>query len=156
MVELHPLCAPLEFLLGTWKGTGVGEYPTIRDFSYTEEVAFTHTGKPFVAYAQKTRDAGTGLPLHAESGYLRPHKGGHLELLLVQPSGIAELLEGTVADRHIQLVSTAVVGTATAKPVAATERCFRVDGEVLHASVAMAAMGLGLQHHVASELRRVP
>ena len=156
MAELHPVCAPLAFLLGTWQGTGTGVYPTIEHFSYAEEVSFTHVGKPFVAYVQKTRDAGTGLPLHAEAGYLRPQGDGRLELLMVQPSGIAELLEGTVEGRDIQLTSTAVTGTASAKPVTATERRFWVDGEVLHSSVAMAAMGLELQHHLVSELYRVP
>ena len=157
MAELHPACAPLAFLLGTWRGPGEGVYPTIDDFSYGEEVAFTHGGKPFVAYTQKTKDAATGAPLHAEAGYLRPQPDGRLELVLVQPSGIVELLEGTVEGRDIQLVSTTVLGTASAKPVTATERRFRVDDdEVLHASVAMAAMGLDLQHHLASELRRVP
>ena len=156
MAELHPVCAPLAFLLGTWQGTGTGVYPTIEDFSYAEEVSFTHVGKPFVAYVQKTRDAGTGLPLHAEAGYLRPQGDGRLELLLVQPSGIAELLEGTVEGRDIQLTSTAVLGTASAKPVTATERRFWVDGEVLNSSVAMAAVGLELQHHLVSELYRMP
>lgn len=152
MAELHPVCAPLAFLLGTWQGTGTGVYPTIDGFSYAEEVSFTHAGKPFVAYTQKTKDAGSGLPLHAEAGYLRPQEGGRVELVLVQPSGIAELLEGTVQYQDIQLASTAVLGTGSAKPVTATERRFWVEGEVLHSSVAMAAMGLDLQHHVVSEM----
>ena len=155
MAELHQVCAPLEFLLGTWQGTGTGVYPTIEDFSYAEEVSFTHVGKPFVAYAQKTKDAVTGLPLHAEAGFLRPQGDGRIELVLAQPSGITELLEGAVEGRDIQLASTAVVGTASAKSVTATERRFWVDGEVLHSSVAMAAVGLELQHHVVSEMYRL-
>ncbi|MCQ3811668.1 MAG: FABP family protein [Acidimicrobiia bacterium] len=155
MAELHQVCAPLEFLLGTWQGTGTGVYPTIEDFSYAEEVSFTHVGKPFVAYAQKTKDAVTGLPLHAEAGFLRPQGDGRIELVLAQPSGITELLEGAVEGRDIQLASTAVVGTASAKSVTATERRFWVDGEVLHSSVAMAAVGLDLQHHVVSEMYRL-
>lgn len=155
MAELHPVCAPLAFLLGTWQGTGTGVYPTIEDFSYAEEVSFTHAGKPFVAYTQKTKDAGSGLPLHAEAGYLRPQEGGRVELVLVQPSGIAELLEGTVEDQNIQLASNAVLGTGSAKPVIATERRFWVEGEVLYSSVAMAAMGLELQPHVVSEMYRL-
>ena len=154
MAELHPICAPLAFLLGTWKGTGTGMYPTIEDFSYTEEAAFSHVGKPFVAYMQKTRDAGTGLPLHAEAGYLRPQGDDRVELVLVQPSGIVELLEGAVEGCTLQLASTAVLGTASAKPVTATERRFWLAGEVLRSSVAMAAMGRELQHHVASEMHR--
>ncbi len=154
MPELHPACVPLAFLLGQWRGSGTGVYPTIEDFSYLEEVTFAHVGKPFLAYGQKTRDAATGAPLHAEAGYLRPQADGRVEMLLVQPSGVAELLEGTVDGSGVRLVSTEVKGTASAKPVSATERWFRVDGETLHASVSMAAVGLDLQHHVASELRR--
>ncbi|WP_419845376.1 FABP family protein [Candidatus Poriferisocius sp.] len=156
MAELHPVCAPLAFLLGTWQGTGTGIYPTIEDFSYTEEASFAHVGKPFVAYGQKTRDADTGLPLHAEAGYLRPQGDGRVELVLVQPSGIVELLEGTVEGSTVQLASTAVLGTASAKPVTATERRIWLDGDVLRSSVAMAAVGRELQHHVVSEMYRLP
>ena len=155
MAELHPVCAPLAFLLGTWQGTGTGIYPTIEDFSYTEEASFAHVGKPFVAYGQKTRDADTGLPLHAEAGYLRPQGDGRVELVLVQPSGIVELLEGTVEGSSVQLASTAVLGTASAKPVTATERRIWLDGDVLRSSVAMAAVGRELQHHVVSEMYRL-
>lgn len=156
MAELHPVCAPLAFLLGTWQGTGTGIYPTIEDFSYTEEASFAHVGKPFVAYGQKTRDADTGLPLHAEAGYLRPQGDGRVELVLAQPSGIVELLEGTVEGSTVQLASTAVLGTASAKPVTATERRIWLDGDVLRSSVAMAAVGRELQHHVVSEMYRLP
>ena len=155
MAELHPVCEPLAFLLGTWRGTGTGTYPSIEDFSYAEEVSFTHVGKPFVAYVQKTKDAETGLPLHAEAGYLRPQSDGQVELVLVQPSGIVELLAGTVEGSNVQLASTAVLGTPSAKPVTATERRLWVDGEALHSSVAMAAVGLELQHHVVSEMYRL-
>ena len=74
--------------------------------------------------------------------------------VVAQPSGIAEILEGTVAGCDIQLASTAVLGTPTAKPVTATQRRFWVNGEVLFSSLAMAAMGLELQHHVVSEMYR--
>ena len=155
MANLHPACAPLAFLLGKWQGAGTGVYPTVEDFSYAEEVSFSHMGKPFVAYVQKTNDAGSGLPLHSEAGFLRPQPDGRVELVLAQPSGVAEVLEGTVEGRHIQLASTAVLGTDTAKPVTATERCLWVEGEVLHSSVAVEAMGLELQHHVVSEMYRL-
>ena len=155
MAELHPACAPLAFLLGTWQGAGTGVYPTIEDFSYVEEVSFTHVGKPFVSYVQKTKDAGSGLPLHCEAGFLRPQPDGRVELVLAQPSGVVEVLEGPAEGRDIQLSSVAVLGTDSAKPVTATERRLWLDGEVLYSSVAMAAMGLEIQHHVVSEMYRL-
>ena len=58
--ELHPDVSVLSALLGTWEGTGTGEYPTIDDFAYLESITFTHVGKPFVAYTQRTRHPETG------------------------------------------------------------------------------------------------
>ena len=104
---------------------------------------------------RRPKNADTGLPLHAEAGYLRPQGDGQVELVLVQPSGIVELLAGTVEGSNVQLASTAVLGTPSAKPVTATERRLWVDGEALHSSVAMAAVGLELQHHVVSEMYRL-
>src|ERR1700753_4411490 len=119
--DLHPDLEELAPLLGTWAGRGAGEYPTIQPFEYLEEVVFAHVGKPFLAYAQKTRAVADGRPLHAETGYLRVPQPGHVELVLAHPNGITEIEVGTysVAGSVIEIeMSTTSAGLApTAKGV---------------------------------------
>ncbi len=151
---IHEAVAHLSFLLGHWIGKGSGHYPTIDDFAYGEQVWFEHVGKPFLSYRQGTKDATTGLPLHAEVGYLRPVGTTAVELVLVQPSGIVELHEGEVDGTTLRLRSTAVLTTATAKDVTAVQRSIDVDDDQLSYDMSMAAVGLELQHHLSATLTR--
>ncbi|ETW25088.1 peroxynitrite isomerase [Mycobacterium gastri] len=156
--DLHPDLGPLEPLLGTWVGRGAGEYPTIEPFEYFEEVVFSHVGKPFLVYGHTTRAADDGRPLHAEAGYLRVPQPGHAELVLAHPSGIAEIELGTYSVRddavHLELATTTIGLTPTAKEVTAITRSFSVAGDELSHSLRMAAVGQPLQHHVAALLHR--
>lgn len=156
--ELHTDIAHLASLLGTWRGRGTGLYPTIETFDYLEEVTFAHVGKPFLTYSQKTRHAETNLPLHAESGYLRPVGADRAELVVAQPTGIVELHEGqiSVADGSVTLdfETTSVVVTATASEVESVRRSIQIDGDAMTYSLDMAAVGLELQHHLSASLQR--
>jgi hypothetical protein len=153
-LPLHPDLEPLAALIGRWKGEGRGAYPTIDDFTYQEEVAFSHSGKPFLAYTQRTWALDDGRPLHSEAGYLRPQPGGRVELVLAQPAGIVEVHQGTVSGGHVALASTLVARTPSAKDVEAVRRILDVDVDSLRYVVEMAAMGRPLQHHLAAELHR--
>ncbi|OBG37499.1 fatty acid-binding-like protein [Mycobacterium alsense] len=159
--DLHPDLEALAPLLGTWGGQGSGKYPTIEPFEYVEEVVFSHVGKPFLAYTQKTKAVADGKPLHAEAGYLRVPRPGQLEWVLVHPSGITEIEVGTyaVTGGRIELeLSTSPGGTIglapSAKEVTALGRSLRIEGDELSYSVAMGAVGQPLQNHLTAVLRR--
>ena len=160
-MDLHPDCEQLGFLLGVWRGAGEGSYPTIESFGYTEEVTFSHVGKPFLGYTQKTKHAVSGAPLHAEAGYLRAVGAGRVEFVVVQPSGIVELHSGTV-DRGtvdggaLVLQLDGVHTTPTAKSVTDVHRQIWVEQHAgvttLEYQVSMAAVGEPLTHHLRAML----
>ena len=160
MPDLHPGIAPLASLIGTWAGEGHGEYPTIEPFSYLEEVTIGQAGKPFLTYSQRTRSPATGAPMHAEVGYLRLPAPDRVELVVAHPTGIAEIEEGTVSSVGnilvLELNSTIVGLTASAKDVKALSRTFRLDGDELRYTVRMGAVGYVVQHHLSAILRRQP
>jgi hypothetical protein len=156
--DLHPDLEALAPLLGTWTGRGSGKYPTIEPFEYLEEVVFSHVGKPFLAYGQKTKAAADGKPLHAETGYLRVPRPGHVELVLAHPSGITEIEVGTYSTAggviDIELSASDIGLTPTAKEVTALGRRLRVDGDELSYSVQMGAVGQPTQNHLIAVLHR--
>ena len=156
---LHPDLEPYAFMLGSWRGSGEGSYPTIDDFTYVEEITFNQVGKPFLAYGQKTRHAETDLPLHAEAGYWRFPVAGLAELVLAHPTGLLESLSGTVepvaGGARFELTCPEVVTTATAVEVRRTVRRFLFDGDTVTYDFAMAAVGQPLTHHLAATLHRV-
>lgn len=156
-MEPAPSLAPVAALLGTWRGEGAGSYPTIEDFTYTDEVVFTDVGKPFLHYVQRSWSA-DGSPMHTETGYLRIPGAGTAELILAQPMGQTELAEGTVVNEADSLVlefQARVANSATAKQVDATRRRYELTGDRLVTTFAMAAVGQPMTHHLHSDMRRV-
>ena len=159
MADIHPDIAALGPLLGTWTGTGTGEYPTIQPFGFLEEVTFSHVGKPFLSYTQRTKATDDGRPLHAETGYLRMPSPGRVELVLAHPTGITEIQEGTLSSSgttlELELTASAIGRTSSAKEVTALSRSIRVDGDELTYTLRLGAVGRPLQHHLAATLRRM-
>lgn len=152
---VHPDIAPLAFLIGTWRGRGDGVYPTIGPFAYLEEVVIEPLPKPVLRYAQRTRDAATDEPRHAEAGFIRLPEGTP-ELVIAQPTGIVECHVGTLEGQRLALRST-VVGltpSAAVHRVTQVERVIEVDGDVLRYTLAMAAVGQPLQGHLTAALQR--
>jgi THAP4-like, heme-binding beta-barrel domain len=157
--ELHPQLAPLRFLLGRWEGAGVVGYPTIESANFGQEISFSHNGKPFLIYTSRTwlieADGTIGRPLAMETGFWRPQADGGIEVVLAHPTGITEIYLGQITGTKIELVTDAVVRTATAKEVTAGRRLYGLIGADLGWAYDMAAMGQPLQSHVSAQLKRV-
>ncbi|MFI0982060.1 FABP family protein [Streptomyces sp. NPDC021093] len=160
----HPLLTPVLALLGTWRGQGSGQYPTLdEDFTYAQEVTFTHDGRPFLHYeARAWLLAPDGTPLRPsarESGWWRLQPDGRVEALITQPTGIAEIAVGTAtsAPTTVDLSAHEVAFTPTAKKVDATRRRYTLtDDGTLAFTHDLAAVGQPLQHHLSARLHRRP
>ncbi|WP_193096371.1 FABP family protein [Brevibacterium sp. FME17] len=147
----------LQPLIGTWRGTGSGHYPTIDPFSYTEELVFRDVAKPFLVYQQRTWSP-DGQPMHMETGFLRSPTPSSVEFVLAQPTGHAELAEGTLTATEdglvLELQSPQILVAASAKPVEATARTYRLVKNQLSVDFSMAAVGAAMTHHLHSDLVR--
>jgi hypothetical protein len=42
---MNPLIEPISFLIGTWTGTGICQYPTMSTINYDEQLVITHPAK---------------------------------------------------------------------------------------------------------------
>lgn len=153
-LPLHPALAPLAFMLGTWRGQGEGGFPTIQAFHYGEEIQFWHSGKPVMAYTQKTWKLASGEPMHAESGYWRPKLDGSIEVIIAQSTGLAEVQKGSfnAEGKSIVLESETVTNASKVKSIS---RSFKVSGDELEYSVSMSTNTQSLQPHLRAVLKKV-
>lgn len=155
--DLHPALVPLAFLLGTWRGEGIVEYPTMDgQVSYGQEIVFRTNGKPYLIYTSRTWNPVNEAPMALESGYWRPQPDNEVEVVLAHPSGIVEVYYGKITGQRVDLGTDLVGRTPTAKEVTGNRRLYGVvDGGDLAYAVDMAAMGLPLTPHLAAKLSKV-
>ena len=150
--NLHPDCGPVAWLLGTWRGNGHGDYPTIEPFQFGQELIFTHDGRPFFHYmarawivdekGEKVRDAAI------ETGFLRAAARGQASRSC-SPTTPASWRSGTAppSGGKLEITTDAVARTETAKEYVGGKRLYgNVEGDLLYA-YDMAAMGQALQPH---------
>jgi hypothetical protein len=150
---------PLAFLLGTWRGVGVGGFPTIDSFRFGQEIVFSHAGKPVLSYVSRSWliDA-DGLVIEsgaAESGFWRISDSGELEAVVAHASGLAEVWVGEIVGTRVEMATDVVARTSTAWEVTGGRRLYGVvDGDLLYADD-VAVVGQPLTSHLSARLRRV-
>lgn len=164
--ELATELLPLSWLLGKWVGVGTGQYPTIEDFRFGQEVVFTTDGRPFLTYWSRSwlldDDGNEVRPLATETGFWRPRPENEFEVTLAHPTGFAEVWYGnievtgienvTITGARATMKTDAVLATSSAKEYSQGERLYGlVDGKLLW-TFDMAAMGQPLQNHLAATL----
>jgi hypothetical protein len=152
--ELHAALQPIEFLIGSWRGEGEGEYPGVEPFRYREELSFEHVGDAFLLVTESSWTL-EGEPLHFERGTLRPLGDGKVDLALAHPIGVAEVAEGSVNGTTVSLRSTAVVRTGSGSPVTEIEREYRLENGVLSYELDMAMEHVARTFHVRATLARI-
>jgi len=155
--EVHPNVTPLAFLLGTWRGTGRGRYPTIEPFGFAEEIVIEHVGDPFLLYRQSSW-AEDGVPLHFERGFLRMGAtADEVELCLAHPLGLTEVSHGHLEGTTIRCTTDgggAVGRSRTGSDVTSLTRRYRVDGDRLRYELDMGTERTSETMHTGSDLRR--
>lgn len=158
--NLHPDCARLAWLVGTWRGNGRGDYPTIEAFGFGQEILVQHDGRPFLHYLSRSwivDEAGEYVREAAqETGFLRPQPDGTLEVVLAHQTGFVEVWHGEIHPEQprFEMVTDAIARTSTAKEYSAGSRLYGyVEGDLLYA-FDMAAMGQPLQPHLWARLKR--
>ncbi len=168
-VEVPEALRPLSWLIGHWVGVGTGQYPTIDDFRFGQEVVISTDGRPFLSYHSRSwllDDAGERVrPLGTESGYWRPRPDNAIELTLAHPTGYAEIWVGTlevtglenatITGARATLHTDCVARTESAKDYSAGERLYGlVDGRLLW-TFDMRAVGEPMTNHLAATLQPV-
>jgi hypothetical protein len=175
---LAPEVYPLAWLVGTWRGEGVVDYPGIDEATFTQEIVVASDGGPYLSYTSTIRlvvapsdtaaleDEPLAPVWQTESGYWRipperPTDWGltddqhAVELLVADPSGHVALYIGAVGKGRIDLVSDAVVRTASGAEVSAGKRLYGlVNGELMWAHD-IAAFGHPMQSYASGRLERV-
>jgi THAP4-like, heme-binding beta-barrel domain len=165
MTERDELLHPLGFLIGTWRGEGVGAVPGGGgpDYPYAEVLRIYDDGSPWLAYSSQIVSTIDGHWIHSESGWFRDQPADEdgnvvVELVLSGPNGVTEVLIGQLilaaVGESVELASDVVARTPTAQAVTADRRLYAVRAGKLMYAIDVAAGESGLAPYLAAALDR--
>lgn len=128
---------------------------------FEQEISFTTDGRPFLLYRAQSwildGDGRRASPSFTETGYWRPGpEERDVEVVLVSPTGIAEVYDGEVVFRKIEIRTIGIGRTPSAKEVLGLHRLYGIveDGDLAYAAD-MKAVGQDLQPHFSAKLKKV-
>ena len=155
---LHEDLYPLAWLVGSWRGKGRGEYPTIEPFQYAHEVTFNHDGRNFLNYYSRSWIIDDNNEIvkqfESETGFWRPKPNNVLEIVIAHSSGMAEGWVGVHSGPKIQLAMDQGYSSPSTDIVTAGSRLYGlVEGELFYA-YDKASDGHTLQAYLWSTLER--
>jgi THAP4-like, heme-binding beta-barrel domain len=75
--------------------------------------------------------------------------------VIAEPSGIAEVYAGTLDGERLELRTTQIASTPTAKEITDVRRVLALETDRLHVLVDMAAVGEALAFHLDATLDRL-
>lgn len=157
---LNPALTALGWLVGRWEGTGNGTDHEGNDFEFEQRIDFSHNGGPYLYYASQTfrlvDEGAEPQPLGMETGFWWPKDDASLEVVLASSDGWTEVLVGKIQVTRIDLLTDAVVRTASAHVThSAGQRLYgKVEGDLMYA-LDRATSQHELRPHMWARLRRV-
>lgn len=148
------MTTPISFLAGVWRGSGHGEFPTMDDFDYEEEVSFHELGLPSLIYQQRAWSRTDREVLHVEAGIWRSGPEGALIVSVALPR-VTEISEGRIADGVIRLATTHVARAESGAGLVAVRRTYEIGDDRIQYDIAMATIDVAdITHHLTGTLTR--
>ncbi|SEJ09783.1 FABP family protein [Demequina mangrovi] len=168
--DLAPEVYPLAWVVGTWEGHGVVDYPGIDAADFRQRIVFDHDGGPYLSYTSTITlmgpDGEEGQVWSTESGFWRVAPNAPegvqledfqhpLEVVLADASGLLTAYFGAVGNGRIDLATRFAAATESGPDVRGATRMYgNVSGELMWAWD-LAAFGQELQSYASARLSRV-
>lgn len=168
---LHQDVVSLAFLLGTWEGAGVHDFPGTEKCNFGQEIVFRHDGRPFLEFRSRSwvLDPETGekvRPLETEHGFWRVTGNAHgasgtreIEFSSVRDDGTVEIWYGELADGkpQIDLATDAVarIENAPGPGYVSGKRLYGLVQNELMWVGEKAAPSVPLRPYMSAQLRKV-
>ena len=157
-MDVSPVSVAVRQLVGVWKGTGSGEFPTIDSFTYRERLEVSELRAGRLHYLQQTwrHVDGEEVGSHMETGFIIVTDDAAVEILNAQSSGRVEVLRGSVSlQEGTVVVDLHSVTLAHDERMIGSRRELRLDEDELAYSMAMATTSVPeVATHLTAHLTR--